>query len=316
MTKDSESKGNKQLDQIVDKFGRPLMSGIAAAIPVIVTYSQIAWRKYKKLPADELQFLTGMVICFLGGVYPALFAAIEAAKHGGIKTVVKALGDLTEEAMVIIEKSKEDDDKDEDKDGVKDVNQISTKELIARKTQLVIRKINPEKVEEAIVAIYQVWLAVIAVLTLKFAKTIALAASIAKFFQTNINKLTSKVSIPKGYEKWVPILVRWFTMAIAMSFAWTLQSVVTAFASALTGALLMTRAMLSLANNKGWTFGNIVPKNHEDTNIDEYLSYVFAAMGLYFQFKISFDISFPFNILLLPAEIGEYCLRAAITNES
>ena len=65
------------------------------------------------------------------------------------------------------------------------------------------------QVEEAIVVIYQVWLAVIAVLTLKFAKTIALAASIAKFFQKHINSLTTKVSIPAGYEKWVPILVRW-----------------------------------------------------------------------------------------------------------
>jgi len=105
-------------------------------------------------------------------------------------------------------------------------------------------------------------------------------------------------------------------MGIAMSFAWTLQSAITAYASAMTGSLIMSRAMLALANKKGWTFGNLLPKNHEDTSIDEILSYVFAAMGLYFQFQIAFDVSFPFNILFMPAEIGEYCLRWAITYDS
>jgi hypothetical protein len=146
MKEDTKDKGNTQLGQIVEKFGGPLITGVIAAIPVIIQYSQIVWRKYKQLPADELTLLTGFVFCFLGGVYPALFAAIEAAKHGGIESVSKALGDLSDEALIIIEESKKDDDKDEDNDGVKDTKQISSRELIARKTDLVIRKMNPEKV--------------------------------------------------------------------------------------------------------------------------------------------------------------------------
>jgi hypothetical protein len=50
---------------------------------------------------------------------------------------------------------------------------------------------------------------VIAVLTLKFAKTIALAASIAKFMEKTMNKLTAMISIPEGYEKWAPMLIKW-----------------------------------------------------------------------------------------------------------
>ena len=53
------------------------------------------------------------------------------------------------------------------------------------------------------------WLAVIAVLTLKFAKTIALAVSIARFMESQMNKVAAMISVPDGYEKWVPILVKW-----------------------------------------------------------------------------------------------------------
>ena len=44
----------------------------------------------------------------------------------------------------------------------------------------------------------------------------------------------------------------------------------------------------------------MVPNKQEDTYIDEILSYVFAAGGVYFQFKIGFDMPFPFNLLLWP----------------
>ncbi len=71
---------------------------------------------------------------------------MEAAKHGGIKDVVQALNDLSDEAMKIIDASKKDDDVDEDNDGKKDVEQIDAKTLLLRKTNLVMTKMNPQKV--------------------------------------------------------------------------------------------------------------------------------------------------------------------------
>jgi len=44
----------------------------------------------------------------------------------------------------------------------------------------------------------------------------------------------------------------------------------------------------------------MVPNKQEDTYVDEILSYIFAACGFYFQFKIGFDMPFPFNLLLWP----------------
>ena len=65
-----------------------------------------------------------------------LFAAIEAADHGGRQTVVEAVSDLSQEAMIIIEESKKDDSEDKDGDGKSDVGQLSNKEYMARKTKV------------------------------------------------------------------------------------------------------------------------------------------------------------------------------------
>ena len=59
--------------------------------------------------------------------------------------------DLSDEAMKVIEASKKDDDLDEDKDGKKDVDQIDAKALLLRKTNLVLTKMNPQKVRNYII---------------------------------------------------------------------------------------------------------------------------------------------------------------------
>jgi hypothetical protein len=85
-----------------------------------------------------------------------------------------------------------------------------------------------------------------------------------------------------------------------MSIAWKLQSVISAFTSALTGGLIMARAIYAFCSERKIRFAGMVPNNHEETYIDEVFSYVFAACGFYFQFKIGFDMPFPFNVLLWP----------------
>lgn len=125
---------------------KPIIAFITAMTPHVINFCQKAAVLYKSLPEDQLQLLIGFMICFFGGVYPALFAAIEAAKHGGLNNVKLALKDLAEEAMVIVEASKKDDTVDQDKDGKPDVNQLDAKALMVRKANLVVTKMNPQKV--------------------------------------------------------------------------------------------------------------------------------------------------------------------------
>jgi hypothetical protein len=68
------------------------------------------------------------------------------------------------------------------------------------------------QVNTALESIYKVWLAVVAVLAIKFARTVAFAESIRDFIQKptqrflvpNLVKVT-----PDAYHKWVPVLSEW-----------------------------------------------------------------------------------------------------------
>jgi hypothetical protein len=70
--------------------------------------------------------------------------------------VKKALVDLSEEIMIIIEANKKDNDVDADGDGTSDVDQISSQEFMSRKVKLVLTKMNPQKVNDAISSLYKV----------------------------------------------------------------------------------------------------------------------------------------------------------------
>ncbi len=117
---------SKKKEELEDQLGKaaemakvavkPVLDFLTMALPYVITYSKKAHAIYLKLPHDYIELLTGIVFCFMGGFYPALFAAIEAARFGGLETVKNSLADLADEALKIIEASKKDDK--EDKDGV------------------------------------------------------------------------------------------------------------------------------------------------------------------------------------------------------
>lgn len=296
--------------ELVQKFARPILNFMFDAIPVVVSKCQAAYKVYTRLPIEYVQLLIGAVICFLGGFYPTVFAALQAAEHGGLTTVKKALSALSEEIMIIVEENKKDEKKNADKDGVADAKQITGRELVERKVKLVLAKMNPEKVNDAIVSIYKVWLSVLVVLTIQFARTIALSLTISNFTKTLADRHLLPIvrtATPKEYQKWCPVLLDWLCKSIGISIAWKIQTVISAFTSALAGGLIMSRALIRI-RFKG-------DKNHEDTYTDEIVSYVFGGLGFYFQYNHSFSAPFPLNILLFPVGLAENYIRWAVTKQ-
>jgi hypothetical protein len=310
----SESKTAKVQEDLT-QYSKPIIKAITTTTPIIINGCQKAWAFYKSLSVDYIQLIIGCVFCFFGGVFPALFAAIEAAKHGGISNVAEALGDLGDEAIKVIGKQ-EDDDVDEDNNGVKDVKEIEAKALLLRKAHLVMTKINPEKVDKALSSIFKVWMSVIAVLTLKFAQTISLSVSISKFLKKPTDRYITplvKDAVPVEYSKWVPVLMGWITKSIGLRIAWSITTLLTAVTSALIGSLMMSRALLNIARSRGVSFDSMLSKDNNDTTLDENLSYLLSLIGIYFQFKIGFNVPFPLNIFLWPLALGEYFIRWSIT---
>ena len=131
---------------MLEAVAKPIGTFLSFVIPPLFCMVTKAYGWFSVLPQNVAQFLVGFVFCFFGGIYPTVFAAVQAAEHGGRKAVLQAVSDLAHEINVILEESKKDDSLDEDNDGKADVTQIEGKEYIIRKTKLVMAKVNPDKV--------------------------------------------------------------------------------------------------------------------------------------------------------------------------
>jgi hypothetical protein len=202
-------------------IAKPVFEFIVFALPIVISFGIKTREVFHKLPQNAINFVIGFVFCFFGGLYPVLFAAIEAAEYGGQKTVMDAMHELANEATVIIEESKKDDDVDADKDGKSDVAALSGKDFMIRKTQLVLTKMNPQKVDMAMSNLYRVWLSVAAVLTIEFARAISMALAISDFMKKPVDRFiapTLKLAVPDQYDRWVPVILGWYVFRISTTF--------------------------------------------------------------------------------------------------
>jgi hypothetical protein len=216
MTSETEAKSHgEKLSGAAEKLqalARPVLDVIYFLIPLMIKHGRMVKTLYLKLPQNMINFFIGFIFCFFGGMYPVLFAAVEAADQGGRETVVAALTDIANEASVILEESKKDDEVDTDGNGKADVDDLAGKDFVSRKTMLVLRKMNPAKVDKAMNSIYKVWLSVAAVLSIEFARAIAMALAIADFLKMPVDRFiapTIQVAVPDEYDKWVPIILGW-----------------------------------------------------------------------------------------------------------
>jgi hypothetical protein len=242
---------------------------------------------------------------------------MEAFRLCGWERTQGAIEDIYEESVNILKQLKIDDEKDEDGDGVKDVDQLSAQGLLMRKTQVVMTKCDPEKLDVAMGGFYTSWLAVVATLKIQFAQTITMALSISYYLNIPAKRFIEpamRVVVPTDYHKWVPVTLGWACKSVAMSIAWYIQRVVSAFTSAIRGGLMCVRHLMKFANKQGITLGGFIPENDEDTYLDEVAGWSMAAIGFYFQYTLGFAVPFPLNILLAPLGILEWWIQWTITD--
>jgi hypothetical protein len=207
--------------QILQAIVKPVVEGLIVVLPIVITHTRTAYTAFMKLPQNCLHFVYGSVFCFFGGSFPTLFAAVQAAEYSGRQTMIQAFSDLSDEAVTIIEESKKDDD------AHTDTSKESSSEYLTRKTKLVLRKMNPEKVDKALGSIYTVWLSVAAVLSVEFARTISMALAIADFLKKPLDRFvtpTINLVVPAEYEKWVPVVMSWYVTKDTIANSETLES--------------------------------------------------------------------------------------------
>lgn len=273
---------------------------------LFLAFNQAVWA-YNQLPDDILNALFGLLLCFFGGTFAVLIAAVEAFRMTGWSQTRDNVLALYDEYLVVKAKYEEDEKHDKNNDGVPDVQQKTPSELLLHKTHLFVTSVkNPDKISSAITGIFSSCLSVAAVLRIQFAKTVTLGVSIGNamrnaaesFLMPTLNQLT-----PVEYRHWLPTVVNYVCKSIAISIAWYIQKVVSAIHSSIRGGLMFTRHMFEFCNKRGYFH-----LKHEDTNIDEISGWALAAIGVYFQITSGFTLPFPLNLLLLPFTFAEWVI--------
>lgn len=259
---------------------------------------------YSWLPVDIIRMLIGLSFCFCGGLYPALFAAAEALRLTGWFVTEKALRDIVDEVKIILTENAKDNLVDDDNDNIPDVEQIDNKALLRRKAKLVLSKCDPQKINTAVGGLYTSWIGVLAVLKIQFARTIALALSIAEALYAPAHLLLGRSiyhALPKEYHKWVPVIIGWVCKLIGMSVAWFVQRLISAVASAARGGMMAADSLTEFACKRG-----LVSRGEwYHKNLPLVLGSFIAFTGLYMQLSFGFSVPWPLNWFLWPLGLAE-----------
>jgi hypothetical protein len=204
--------------------------------------------------------------------------------------------------------SHKDDTVDANKDGIADVKQIDKKELFTRKLKLAAKSCNPDKLHLAVGGLYTGFMGVIATLRIHFAQTITLGIVIGSTFSLYATKIFQPVLsrvVPAEYVKWVPVGIDLVCRCVGVSIAWFVQRVISSFYSALRGAQIAAKGIISYACRHGYVTGAY----DEGSSAFVLTMFGIAGAGFLWQALNFWQLPFPFNVVFFPLTIVEWFLE-------
>lgn len=296
----------------------PILAQIIVTIQVVAPYlvqaAGVAQIYLAKLPEKVLYSIVGIAVCFFGGIFPATIAAAEAWHLCGGTEAIEYCKELWQEIKKFEEASAKDDKKDADNDGKADVDQLDPKELLGHKVALALRVIDPERCSGAITGLYGGWVGVLATLKIQFAKVITLGEVIGQKLYGAASRLEPTLikMTPEDYQKWVPVLVRWSCKCFAISFAWMVQRIISAFHAAIRGAFMFSKYLTAYLREEKQIDLDTMLGGYAD----DIISWSIAAAGFIFQFMCGFSVPFPFWLFTWPLNIVEYFIVYSVSSSS
>jgi len=281
-----------------------------AALPHIIAFYVKVMDFYEKTKPYRLDLLipslVGLIMCFFGGSFMTLIAAVEAYRLVGWESSYKCLLDLYRDLEAVVHANAKDDAVDDNNDGIPDVQQIDTKQLVTRKTLLFLKTVDPHRFTAAITGLQAGFLAVVATLKVQFAKAITLGNSIAEYVEVPVLRYALPLiegALPNEYKRWAEPVLRYTIRSSAVSIAWTIQRVISAFHSAIAGGIMASRNVIEYLNEMKY-----IEFDHTKSYLDEAVGYGLAVVGLWFQLSMGFSLPFILRLFLFPFSFMEWFL--------
>mmetsp|Transcript_32079 Transcript_32079/g.125033 ORF Transcript_32079/g.125033 Transcript_32079/m.125033 type:complete len:326 (-) Transcript_32079:1987-2964(-) len=289
---------NKALD-IIDDLA-PLFNFIYEAVESFIRFIQ----PYH--PEDFMPALFGFILCFFGGTYMMVISAVEAFRLFGFETVRANVMALHSNFRAALDAFRKDNQRDENRDGIADVQQMEAQELLSRRVAIFFKSVNPEEVFAAAEGLVHGWLAVIATLKSRFAQYIAIGASLGDALNKAVGPILSTLIqgvLPSEYDRWAPVTIKYGFRMFGVSIAWTIARVVNSFYSSIRGSEMFLLGLISYVSRRGYVDR---VRMEPGGPIFTLLFIGLAALGFLIQFRSGYKVPFPFNILLSPLSILEY----------
>jgi len=263
------------------------------------------WKKIEPYePQDLVPMFFGLVLIFFGGYFVTTIACVEAFRIAGWDRFKKCMIQLYESYKDFKKKSDEDDTRDDDNDGIPDVQQIDSKELVTRKLKLFLISTSPANFQDALSGIYTGLVSVFATLRLQFARTITLGSTIGEMISPHAIKFLHPILgaiIPVDYHKWIDVVITYAARSVGVTIAWSLNRIVATVHSAMRGAQIFCDAFARYTAKRGYL--------HLSTGYwDEVFVGVCALFGFYFQIKSWFNLPWILYIPLFPFVVFERLL--------
>mmetsp|Transcript_67061 Transcript_67061/g.111499 ORF Transcript_67061/g.111499 Transcript_67061/m.111499 type:complete len:445 (+) Transcript_67061:109-1443(+) len=347
---------------IEDKCGTPTADGFKKVAPCLTclwpltTYIiklyvwvfQLAYFIFTWLPKNVALMIYGVSMCFYGGRYLTIFAAIEAFRSLGWKAFLENLQFIWEQITLVAIASAKDDDTDENKDGIADVDQLDPKSLMERKIQVFFVAIKePQKLQAAVGYLISGYMAMLVSLKVQFARAISIALGIAEMTGPLMAVILGplfNLLLGTNAKHWSPTFVDTAVKAFATWAAWYFYSFIGGYYTAQRGGRMFANALADFYND------SVVPvlqkcikcfccsccpcrtcciekaerasMDVSKTYLDEFVAY--SLMGLGFSYQLYYflktfppgewlGLPFPFSYIFMPLDWFEWALRFQLT---
>lgn len=278
---------------------------------------------YKSLPVNHLQAVIGIILCFFGGFFCTLIAAVEAFYTMGGESLYDEISYVAEQAKSVWAANKEDQKADANNDGVVDVEQMDMNELATHKLRIAMGCVeDPPKLQAAVGALWSAFLGVLATLKLEFAQTTAFALGLANIFKFPATRLLASPlvwALGPNLVHWTDTIIDSGLKIVLIMLVWIFARVRAAFYSGIRGGKMFGTAVIKILEERKLTeslpdFICKKPYIPEESYLDELIGYPIAAMGVYFQLSAFCTfLPFPLDWILWPVSMAEYLLELQVS---
>jgi len=269
----------------------------------------------KTVPSEVNYVILGLFLCLFGGNFPALIATATAIQQSGqwhvLKKGLSVIVEQFKEAASVINDSEMIKKLDKNGDGVVSLEEIAEalreegKGLIMTAMPLVLAKVDPNVMNDAITSIWAIWCSVMLTLQSVFARQIAMGMKVGEIVshtaKQHINPIVAS-KLDKNYKIWADYAVLIGCKLVGVMVAMFLAKLIGGFMSAMQGGEIIAASAITTAKQH-----NIVLATDTE-NLKSILVYIFGGLGFYYQLTSGFSMPIILQILFAPASIGESVL--------